>query len=614
MSSTLIRQHLEQSAEASADLQQKLRSLYVEWKTLKFKEEKLALKAAKVEKCSLKSVGHVMGESSANALTNSDKCIEQLNTLVDKGDSMNLDQQDINELERGNGLQVDVDKRIVGSDAKTPLSSLDQHEQSASLDNSSMDVNKCQSDDIEMNSVKNEILLLQKSITSIETELMKFSTRREFLGRDSFGRLYWILAESNSNVEFQQRGKIVCYSDDNPISSTWVFYQSDAEIKELVYCLKENDPRERELKESILHWQKLGFQGAQQTENRNREDPETVVARSTNRTNSLESCYSLITKATSLLETKYGPVFQPQATDSSKKRSRKSKLTTEQKMYRCECLEPVWQSRNHCISCHKTFFTIVELEKHNDGKCNLVPPTSERNKEDSDAVKGKGPKGETDTVDGLKSGCIRFQNNRLPCPFDFEEICSKFVIKSSNKELVKEIGLLGSNGIPSFVSSVSPYLSDPSLMLVPPQENFGVPKENLGSSVGNNMATVDLNDGSAADSSSKSAFKEPREAQKGDKAEGKDNKLLNSVMEVNCCVVPEASLRPLVGKASNILRQLKINLLDMDAVLTEEAIKPSKADSERRRAWCEFVKSAETIYEVRLHFHDFSFMIVVVCK
>jgi hypothetical protein len=67
-------------------------------------------------------------------------------------------------------------------------------------------------------------------------------------------------------------------------------------------------------------------------------------------------------------------------------------------------------------------------------------------------------------------------------------------------------------------------------------------------------------------------------------------------------VVPLSSLKPLVGKVSHILKQLKINLLDMDAALPDVALRPSKAQLDRRQAWRAFVKSSATIFEVCLIF------------
>ncbi|RVW46678.1 Methyl-CpG-binding domain-containing protein 9 [Vitis vinifera] len=202
-----------------------------------------------------------------------------------------------------------------------------------------------------------------------------------------------------------------------------------------------------------------------------------------------------------------------------------------------------------------------------------------------------------------RSRLIKFQNEGLVCPYDFEEICSKFVTKNSNKELVQEIGLIGSKGVPSFVSSRPPYISDATLLLVPSGELKATGDMMLAQ--GNRIPAG--GSGSFSDNSSRdSAANETSAASRTDKSalEQKDKKYsLNNngpEMEVGrCCVIPQSSLRPLVGKVYQILRQLKINLLDMDAALPEEALKPSRADLEKRLAWRAFVKSAETIFEVR---------------
>nr|GMD17025.1 methyl-cpg-binding domain-containing protein 9 [Ipomoea batatas] len=62
--------------------------------------------------------------------------------------------------------------------------------------------------------------------------------------------------------------------------------------------------------------------------------------------------------------------------------------------------------------------------------------------------------------------------------------------------------------------------------------------------------------------------------------------------------VRESSVRPLVGRDFEILRRLKINLLDMDAALPEEALRASRSHSDRRYSWRAFVKSAATVYEM----------------
>ncbi|KAJ9562560.1 hypothetical protein OSB04_007720 [Centaurea solstitialis] len=63
-------------------------------------------------------------------------------------------------------------------------------------------------------------------------------------------------------------------------------------------------------------------------------------------------------------------------------------------------------------------------------------------------------------------------------------------------------------------------------------------------------------------------------------------------------VIPEGSLKPVVGMGLYVLRQLKMNLLDMEAALPDGGKRSSRAGPEWRSAWCRFVKSAKTIYEM----------------
>ncbi|KAL3624236.1 hypothetical protein CASFOL_033052 [Castilleja foliolosa] len=58
------------------------------------------------------------------------------------------------------------------------------------------------------------------------------------------------------------------------------------------------------------------------------------------------------------------------------------------------------------------------------------------------------------------------------------------------------------------------------------------------------------------------------------------------------------SLRPLKGKAYEILTKLKINLLDMEAAISGDALKPSRVGIGRRWAWRSFITQAGTIYEM----------------
>ncbi|XP_042497972.1 methyl-CpG-binding domain-containing protein 9-like isoform X2 [Macadamia integrifolia] len=492
-----------------------------------------------------------------------------------------------------------------------------------------LDLDDSQAYNLELNSLKNEIKVLQDSIADVESQILKVSVRRDILGRDSAGRLYWVLAWPgrcpclvvDENVAAQQRKRAVKMNgnlfvntfrslsfgrevyqssrgsndfrtyeyesnDGIPGSTSWAFYESDSEIQELIGWLSASVPRERELRESILQWQRLRSVDTHQ------------------------DC--LITQAATILEKRYGPCLEPETTDNPKKRSRKAKVTHEDRMYRCECLEPIWPSRHHCPLCHQTFPTSGELEMHNDGKCNTGASVPDNNKENNDSLKGKGRmKSETmrqeytdemDMVEGSKNGrlditsrLIKFQNKGIMCPYDIVEISTKFVTKSSNKELVQEIGFIGSNGFPSFISSNSPYLSDPTLMLVPTQKDEAEVNSSNDSIINGSPKRC------AQKGNDEKALKSERSTLDCTMDRDKVSSLCikNRELEVGpCCIVPESSLRPLVGDVSQILRQLKINLLDMDAALPEEAVRTSKGHLTMRCAWRAFVKSAKSIFEM----------------
>ncbi|MQM01916.1 hypothetical protein Taro_034675 [Colocasia esculenta] len=508
---------------------------------------------------------------------------------------------------------------------------------------------------VELDSLRNEISKLQESFAVLESQLLMSSLRRDFLGRDSSGRIYWaigrphkrpwLLVDGSMEVQLDKDSGDPIFGGSNDIfknstcsmfshtsqlsgtepkddvwnSSPLVLYESDQEIHELVCSLMESDPRERELKECILQWQRL----------------ETYQAR--NHVNNIQSvsyaCGSdkvvvpqLLTKAAILLESKYGPCLEPENGDIPKKRARKGKASFEERMYRCECLEPVWPSRHHCLSCHQTFCTGVELEEHNDGRCTRHVLTSEESKETNDLVKSKvvqlddttekeGPN-EANTFENSKnisvdmgSRSVNFQNKA--CPYDIKEISQKFITKDSNKDLVKEIGLIGLNGIPSFVSTKAPPFLDPSLMvgklqgfnvdlisgLAGPGDMVVFRGTQCDLPVGSDLA-VRVHKKSSNDGNSLESLKMTNtfECVKN-RVNGSSRESGESMLEVNCiCTVPQSSLRPLGGKVSQILKRLKVNLLDMDAALPVEALRPWKAFSKKRCAWRAFVKSSESIY------------------
>lgn len=534
---------------------------------------------------------------------------------------------------------------------------------------------------LEIASLKKEISLLQDSISSTESQLAMVSMRREFLGRDLSGRLYWIFGRPGkrpwlvvggsmytqlkrttnvgacpitnssggstsrhsvlfSREHFPGSSNVSSLSDKelhNGISSSsqWVIYESDVEIEELLGWLRGTDSRERELKENIMQWQRVRLQ---QSAVHNHDDPQGSSSKCSSSDKGIVPD-SLITRAAALLEKRYGPFLEPEINDMPKKRGKKSKAGHEERMYRCECMEPVWPSRYHCLSCHQTFCTSTELDGHDDGGCNLSFPSPDDGKENENSREGKGMKSEitwekevrneADANDAPKRGKSDFSSRlvksqkEVTCPYDFVEICNKFIMNDSYKELVKGIGLLGSSGNVSFLPLVPPGFSDPTLTLIHTRQYEAamsvllasteerIPVLTLQGTNGSVNACRDLaNTRPSINDSSQQCMEnvhnmkpQKREGYASDCVNDKELVSLNDKMlekdHGQSCTIPEISLRPLVGKVSQILRRLKINLLDMDAALPEEALKLSKAQSSRRCAWRAFVKSSDSIYKVR---------------
>nr|XP_017257915.1 PREDICTED: methyl-CpG-binding domain-containing protein 9-like isoform X2 [Daucus carota subsp. sativus] len=576
LNSALVRQHIDQCTETLTKLMQNLRSTSAELKTLKHKEASFEAKVAECDR------------------------------------SVKVSTPDLASFEDLQGLS----------------SSLATGSANVSSDDPIVLLNNSQSENSELASVRTRILQLNNLTAGLYSQFMKLSTRRKFLGRDSSGRSYWVLADSgtqpspisSSNGEMQWSGQIIsasfsetvsppfpCELGDNKGGPEWVSYKSDAEIEKILHHLQDNNSRERDLKESILQWKSFMTQGNQVSESENLKGPQM--------TSSLGDCIyvassnSLCTKATSFLEEKYAPCVALESSELCSRRMKKANGIAQHQMGRCDCLEPIWPSRLHCFTCHRTFLTDVDLDGHNDGKCSKALPASDKldcheSSKGKSMISGLGQVGyrhEMRNVSALRSGLsqpsqnyISHLNDKSVCPFDYEDICSKFVMNESNKELVESIGLIGSNGTPTLLPSTS-HLSDSVAMLISQEAVVGeAPK------LPDDVKLTCLQDERTFNANTSNNFPN-NSLQHTVKHQDKKVSLhcgapLCKVLD--CCIVPEPSLRPLVGRAGYILQQLKINLLDMDAALPEEAIKPSRSKLERRWAWRSFVKSAERIYEM----------------
>ncbi|CAA6670639.1 unnamed protein product [Spirodela intermedia] len=636
LSSALIREQLEQSVDTSNELQQKIRLIVVEWRNLKFKEDLLIRTSKEISGKVNGTSESLRDEGTANVIATDGKLMGQEHHFSNRSDCQIFVTEE-------NG-QIDMNKQVNELFCKRFV--FDKHSnangtRSSSLNEFSDPKVSCDERNNDGLSLKNDILRLEESFAVLESQLLMSTLRRDFLGRDSFGRMYWsivrpckrpwLLVDGNTSAQQNEDygGPFIgsagdaskkdacnvrtCASrssnsgpkDDTRNSYRLVLYESDQEIHELVCSLRESDPRERELKEGIVQLQRLGSHHVS--------SDTQVISRPSGMDRVAPP--QLLTKAAILLESKYGPCLEPESNDGSRKRARKCK-NFEERMRRCECLEPIWPSRHHCLQCHQTFGTRLELEKHTDERCaNRVPPGE--NKESGDSVKGKMGRSdsnyqkesldETDLIGESRSAVDitprlpHFQNQL--CPHDFKEISRRFIPKGAIKDLVQEIGLIGSNGIPSFIQPDPQSFLDPSLVLV----------KNEGSDVvlisAEGMAEGDAR--IESDDTLEQCRKTPGDADYMEIMEissmpARLNNTLNgsckdnvSVPGINhTCIVPESSLRPLGGKVSQILKQLKINLLDMDATLPEEALRPLQALSGKRRAWRSLVKSAESIYQM----------------
>ncbi|XP_038983854.1 methyl-CpG-binding domain-containing protein 9-like isoform X1 [Phoenix dactylifera] len=767
LNTALIREHLEQSADKSNDMQQKLRNLGVEWRNLKIKEELLAMSAVKESASKFSGIGDLAREEgitamcaghgrltgqqqnfsnkmnntaigSANPLkgasTTMEDCLVEngqgavskdylLKSIMDTNANAKRPQMHTidgpamdTSFPEKSSCSMDVSKRdqFNGHDEKSVVSSQGESDEAgrevvtnivnieknapipskadilhgshqfsdsrrSDLEESAHSLSTCSAVNtlvgelpasnqdrtlegshnnihanvtepegsyLEMESLKNEISHLQDSISSLESQVMLTSVRREFLGRDSSGRLYWVIGRPGKRPWFVADGSMpapserrdtylsgshTCSPFNSDLNNFWALFESDNEIQELVDWLRDGDPRERELKECILQWLRLLLY---QDTNHPPDDFQQISKSSVSEKSAAPHCLS--TKAAMILESRYGPCLEPEASEIPRKRGGKTKIGYEERMYRCLCLEPIWSSRYHCLSCHQTFCTVVELEGHSDGKCIPTNPASDESKESDDQLKGKGAKSEiikekehSDEVDIVETSnnkkLICWRLVKFPkkvCPYDLDEISKKFIIKNSNKELVQEVGLIGSNGVPSFVPSPVFFL-DPTLLLN--QNKKSDTGQNAGLALSEEWLPMSTRrEGAGATASGDDIRNGTERATKSAQncvSNGSDDQLIKTKgsssdymgdgertsfvttktqgLEVsNRCAIPESSFRPLVGKIAQILKQLKINLLDMDAALPEEAVRPSKSHLMKRCAWRAFIKSSESIFEM----------------
>ncbi|KAF5935060.1 hypothetical protein HYC85_026189 [Camellia sinensis] len=237
LNSTILRDHLDHCGYTSLDLQQKLRFLSSEWKNLKIREEVLA---ANLEKANAvhNRVGELVPDGLASVLTKDGKLMGQLSKRSNSVSCCSGNFQHIEDGTRWNGLNDyneqscqsfsknisekscasnrsqsfkrsdtigplltpnQVPEGLVSSDVSG--NQIAEHEHMFNGHHSSLqsDANALQANNLEMmSSLKHEISVLHDSMASLESEFQKVSVRKEFLGRDSAGRVYWVFGRPDT--------------------------------------------------------------------------------------------------------------------------------------------------------------------------------------------------------------------------------------------------------------------------------------------------------------------------------------------------------------------------------------------------------------------------------
>ncbi|XP_056845165.1 methyl-CpG-binding domain-containing protein 9-like isoform X2 [Raphanus sativus] len=666
LSSSLVHQHLEQCAEALIEMQQKLRSLSSEWKNTKMRQEFLTAKLAKVEPSILKEMGEPQNSSSFADYRGCNQQQESVGDRVPHDDDASS-AAFLNNNQGKAPLETDAqtgESNVISRENKIPTPekvtspgrnespievtdhmSCEREDTTETLDKSagrnhethtikpnavelktahdassvaSQELQACQQD---LNATSNEIQNLQQSIGSIESQILRQSIRRDFLGSDASGRLYWgcyfaeehprILVDGSMSLQKSVQVDLTGSKVPSPflhavdhgrlMVSPWTYYETEAEISKLVLWLHDDDPKERGLRESILCWKRLRF-GDLKREIKQAENSSSPTLPG-----------NLVTKAAMSMEKRYGPCIKLEI-ETYKKRGKKTKFAEREKLCRCECLESILPSMIHCLVCHKTFASDDEFEEHAESKCVPYSLATEEGKEKYDSSKAKESlksdylsvkssagkdKAEISNVSELDSGLIRYQEEESISPYHFGDICSKFVTKDSNRDLVNEIGLISSNGSPTFLSLPSIHFNDSMLISATGSKLDGGDSGDQVMFTGSEANGEDLNSESL-DRSVTNDLGSPLNKLNGVGFGNSEEKNKNSTGSglKGYCVVPQASLKRVTGKALQVFRFLKTNLLDMDVALPEEALRPSKSHPDRRRAWRAFVKSAQSIFEL----------------
>lgn len=483
---------------------------------------------------------------------------------------------------------------------------------------------------------KTALELLEAEIEKVEIELMKMAPRRDCLGRDDLGRIYWALGWAgkfpwivvekisavDDNINTASCNQPSCLSDATKVSTgsnirnaqpsvivqpgihEWSAYCDDESIEQLLKWLKPTIATERFLKSALAKWCLIWS-------SKYKKEPDkqhTIKSRSA-------VSVSVNTKAATILSKKFGSIPQPEAPgeEPSRKRGRKKKSVGEGKIFRCDCLELVWTTRIHCPCCHHTYDSIAELQGHNSGAC------SWRGFEDDGQV-----------LVLSKAKKVKSKGQEFHPP-DLSLVLKRFTLHTSNRMRIMQIGCLADKG-PRFIPapSISPLL-DPSLHMATMnsldalsdmktletglcssstevvKDKIQVVVESIQSIDGhvglkeNGPIDVYVSDIGLSDKPSTHCGKEPTTESHDQENLGSGSRTSEETSLANTGqsllgILPQS--QPLLVTNLWAVKRLKASLLDIESLLSIDIMEPSRSEPNRRRAWRSFVKSAASILEL----------------
>ncbi|KZV43850.1 methyl-CpG-binding domain-containing protein 9 [Dorcoceras hygrometricum] len=563
LNSAIVRNHMDQCAFRPADLQNRLRSLAEELQIQKFKEETLVLNIAKTNS----TVSNILGDLKSDA--SSSLVNVENNSRSKTSDAMKQPQYPQLVHKDSHGSIVSSTQVIPGHNLSGSTSDLVTEHESREL----------QDNVLKLVNIRNTISNLLESIASVESEILKASLRKDFLGRDSNGRAYWVFYWPRARPWIIANGTLSFKKSSFeefmgiPDSDKWMLYEFDSDIERLIEWLNENNTCEKELKESILQLKSNKLKDSEYAEKHIlcRGESSQLISGVKRKA---QSSNFLATKAMGVLEKRFG---------SCSVQNPASGASQNGQLYRCECLEMVWVTKDHCPSCHQSFPTSDDLRKHAVENCNTAASVTRASQTVEDISKHKKLKKATlpetlhvtagihqvSTSEKQNCGSSSIECPQEPdFPFKIEEIMARFNSPNSLKDSVTEIGLIGSGGVPSFIPNNCTNLSDPALRLASTRINMA------------SLAEIpsDLRSWPPYSNNEDSAMEE------GSGADRVKYKLTRDGVQISTMKDSSSELGAI--------------MLDIDAALPEDALRNSRTNQEKRRAWREFVKSAKTIYEM----------------